>query len=105
MTALDQALAAAEAAGIRQQRIQVGDLHMNVARYGQGKPLLLLHGWPEFWLVWRPIMEQLGGAFELVAPRPTGLWRYRQTHSRSGCDGDRGPARAGHVRPHGRPGL
>ena len=68
MKALEQALAAAEVAGIRQQKIRVGDLHINVARYGRGRPLLLLHGWPEFWLVWRPIMELLGDEFELIAP-------------------------------------
>jgi pimeloyl-ACP methyl ester carboxylesterase len=68
MTALEQALAEAEAAGIRQERHQVGDLHANVARLGRGRPLLLLHGWPEFWLVWRPVMERLADAFELIAP-------------------------------------
>jgi pimeloyl-ACP methyl ester carboxylesterase len=68
MSALEQALAAAEAAGIRQQKLQVADLTMNVARYGRGRPLLLLHGWPEFWLVWRPIMERLGDLFQLIAP-------------------------------------
>ena len=68
MTALEQALAEAEAAGIRQERHQVGDLHVNVARLGRGRPLLLLHGWPEFWLVWRPVMERLADAFELIAP-------------------------------------
>ena len=24
----------------------------HVARTGAGPPLLLLHGWPEFWLTW-----------------------------------------------------
>ena len=28
----------------------------HVARIGQGQPLLLLHGWPEFWLSWEPVM-------------------------------------------------
>ncbi len=68
MTALEQALAAAEEAGIRQQKIKVGDLHVNVARFGQRQPLLLLHGWPEFWFVWRPIIELLANEFELIAP-------------------------------------
>jgi pimeloyl-ACP methyl ester carboxylesterase len=68
MSALDRALAAAEAAGITQQELQVADLTMNVARFGNGRPLLLLHGWPEFWLSWRPFMERLGDAFHLIAP-------------------------------------
>jgi pimeloyl-ACP methyl ester carboxylesterase len=40
----------------------------HVARAGQGKPLLLLHGWPEFWLTWEPVMAQLAGRYSLIAP-------------------------------------
>jgi pimeloyl-ACP methyl ester carboxylesterase len=68
MTALSKAIAAAEAAGIKQSKLPVEDLIINVARFGRGRPLLLLHGWPEFWIVWRPVMELLGDAFELIAP-------------------------------------
>lgn len=68
MTALEKALADAAAAGITQQKIDIGPLRINVARFGKGKPLLLLHGWPEFWLVWRPVMLKLGDSFELIAP-------------------------------------
>jgi pimeloyl-ACP methyl ester carboxylesterase len=39
-----------------------------VARTGRGKPLLLLHGWPEFWLTWEPVMTRLAGRFTLIAP-------------------------------------
>lgn len=68
MTTLDEALADARAAGIACTRHAVGDLSINVARCGQGPPLLLLHGWPEFWLSWRPVMERLAGTFDLIAP-------------------------------------
>ena len=37
-------------------------------RAGEGPPLLLLHGWPEFWLTWAPVMERLADRFELIAP-------------------------------------
>jgi pimeloyl-ACP methyl ester carboxylesterase len=40
----------------------------HVARTGQGHPLLLLHGWPEFWLTWEPVMARLADRFTLVAP-------------------------------------
>ena len=40
----------------------------HVARTGQGKPLLLLHGWPEFWLTWEPVMTRLADRFTLYAP-------------------------------------
>jgi pimeloyl-ACP methyl ester carboxylesterase len=40
----------------------------HVARAGAGKPLLLLHGWPEFWLTWEPLMTRLASGYTLVAP-------------------------------------
>ncbi len=40
----------------------------HVARLGTGKPLLLLHGWPEFWLTWEPVMNRLADRYTLLAP-------------------------------------
>jgi pimeloyl-ACP methyl ester carboxylesterase len=40
----------------------------HVARAGQGRPVLLLHGWPEFWLTWQPVMARLADRFTLYAP-------------------------------------
>jgi pimeloyl-ACP methyl ester carboxylesterase len=68
MTALEKAMRAAAAAGTRFDRIDTGRLNMHYARAGSGPPLLLLHGWPEFCLVWQPLMERLAGEFDLVAP-------------------------------------
>src|SRR5579871_3294639 len=68
MNALEKAFADAAAVGITQDKIEVGALRMNVARFGAGEPLLLLHGWPEFWLVWQPVMLRLGDRFQLIAP-------------------------------------
>jgi pimeloyl-ACP methyl ester carboxylesterase len=41
---------------------------LHVARTGQGPPLLLLHGWPEFWLAWEPVMQRLAHRYTLIAP-------------------------------------
>src|SRR5207248_8612381 len=40
----------------------------HVARTGTGKPLVLLHGWPEFWLTWEPVLARLADRFTLFAP-------------------------------------
>jgi len=35
---------------------------------GHGAPLLLLHGWPELWLTWEPVMARLADRYRLIAP-------------------------------------
>ncbi len=49
-----------------QLRSAGADFH--VAIDGAGPPLLLLHGWPEFWLTWEPVMRRLADRFTLIAP-------------------------------------
>jgi hypothetical protein len=34
--------------------IRANGAAFHVARTESGKPPLLLHGWPEFWLTWEP---------------------------------------------------
>jgi pimeloyl-ACP methyl ester carboxylesterase len=43
-------------------------IKVHFVRCGSGTPLLLLHGWPEFWRIWRKVIEPLGETFEVVAP-------------------------------------
>lgn len=38
------------------------------ARMGAGPVVLLLHGWPEFWLTWRHNLPVLAGHFDVIAP-------------------------------------
>lgn len=47
---------------------QVNGLRLHVARTGNGPPLLLVHGWPEFWLTWARCMRRLADRFDLIAP-------------------------------------
>lgn len=49
-------------------RVTAKGAAFHVARAGHGRPLLLLHGWPEFWLTWQPVMERLASRFTLYAP-------------------------------------
>jgi pimeloyl-ACP methyl ester carboxylesterase len=48
--------------------VRANNAAFHVARIGRGKPLLLLHGWPEFWLTWEPVMARLADRFTLHAP-------------------------------------
>jgi pimeloyl-ACP methyl ester carboxylesterase len=48
--------------------VKADGVAFHVARVGQGRPLLLLHGWPEFWLTWEPVMKRLADRFTLIAP-------------------------------------
>src|SRR3954451_14887137 len=41
---------------------------LHFARAGSGPRLVLLYGWPEFWLVWEPVMARLAGRFDLIVP-------------------------------------
>lgn len=40
----------------------------HVAEAGSGPPLVLLHGWPEFWATWEPILARLSNRYRLIAP-------------------------------------
>ena len=53
---------------IEHSRVAANGIMLHVARMGSGQPLMLLHGWPEFWLTWEPVMQRLAGRFTLIAP-------------------------------------
>ena len=63
--------------------IEANGASFNVAVAGKGRPLLLLHGWPEFWWCWAEVMDRLQDDFQLIAPdlrgfgdsdKPEGPW-------------------------------
>ena len=48
--------------------VQVGDLRLNVVERGRGKPLLLVHGYPLDHSMWREQLDDLAGAYRVIAP-------------------------------------
>lgn len=50
------------------------DLHVVTAGNASAPPIVLLHGWPETWRCWEPLIERLEG-FRLVAPDQRGFGR------------------------------
>jgi pimeloyl-ACP methyl ester carboxylesterase len=35
--------------GVEHRFVQAGDVRLHVAEAGAGKPVVLLHGWPQHW--------------------------------------------------------
>ena len=41
---------------------------LHFVRKGEGKPVILLHGWPGFWYDWRAVIPQLSKETDVIAP-------------------------------------
>jgi epoxide hydrolase 4 len=52
----------------------------HVAEAGSGPPLVLLHGWPEFWATWEPIFARLADRYRLIAPDFRGFGESENPH-------------------------
>ena len=50
------------------QHVDANGIKIHYVRHGSGPPLVLLHGWPEFWYVWRKNIPTLAKSFDVVAP-------------------------------------
>ncbi|GAA0232151.1 alpha/beta fold hydrolase [Cryptosporangium japonicum] len=54
--------------GFVTERIDVGEVVLNVRHGGSGPPLLLLHGYPETHRMWDAVLGGLAEEFTVVAP-------------------------------------
>jgi pimeloyl-ACP methyl ester carboxylesterase len=54
--------------GVEHRFVDIGGIRMHVAEAGSGKPLVLLHGWPQNWWAWRRLMPLLAGRFRVICP-------------------------------------
>ncbi len=48
--------------------IDANGIRIHYVRHGAGMPLVLLHGWPEFWRTWRKNILPLAQHFDVVVP-------------------------------------
>ncbi|MCZ7440311.1 alpha/beta hydrolase [Micromonospora sp. WMMC241] len=55
-------------AGFTEQRAQVGEVAWNYVRGGRGPALVLLHGYPQCWRMWRHLLPELARSYEVIAP-------------------------------------
>src|SRR5690242_12399376 len=75
---------------VSERRVSVGEVTLNVATAGSGPPVLLLHGFPDRWRMWRrQIPALVGGGYRVIAPdlrgfgdsdRPEAVADYRLRH-------------------------
>ena len=53
--------------------VDAGGLRMHVAECGGGEPLVLLHGWPQHWWMWRGALPALSEHYRCIVPDLRGL--------------------------------
>jgi pimeloyl-ACP methyl ester carboxylesterase len=54
--------------GVEHRYAQVGDLRVHYAEAGEGEPLILQHGWPQHWWMWRELIGPLAERYRLICP-------------------------------------
>lgn len=66
-------LALPEVPGISHSYVRAGGLSFHVAEAGEGQPLLMLHGWPQHWYMWRGVIPELAKSYRVICPDLRGL--------------------------------
>ncbi len=54
--------------GVSHRMVTAGGLRIHVAEAGSGEPLVLLHGWPQHWWMWRHVIPPLAERYRVIAP-------------------------------------
>src|SRR3954447_20975496 len=57
-----------ELPGVTHRYETVGGVRLHYAEAGEGEPLLLVHGWPQHWWMWRDFIAPLAERFRVIAP-------------------------------------
>jgi pimeloyl-ACP methyl ester carboxylesterase len=57
-----------QVAGVEHLFIDAGRLRMHLTEAGQGKPIVMLHGWPQHWYVWRRVIPLLAPHARILCP-------------------------------------
>ncbi len=54
--------------GVSHQFVEANGLSFHVAEAGSGEPLLMLHGWPQHWYMWRHVIPRLAESYRVICP-------------------------------------
>jgi pimeloyl-ACP methyl ester carboxylesterase len=52
--------------GVAHRLLHVNDVDIHVAEAGEGAPLLLIHGYPQHWYVWRKLIPELAQEHRVI---------------------------------------
>ncbi len=70
---------------VQHHYVDNGGVKIHYVTYVEGEPLLMIHGFPDFWYTWRKQMQALGDQFKVIAvdqrgynhsDKPKGVDRY-----------------------------
>jgi pimeloyl-ACP methyl ester carboxylesterase len=53
--------------------VDAGQVRLHAVIGGEGRPLLLVHGWPQTWYAWRMLMPTLARDFQVIAVDQRGI--------------------------------
>lgn len=59
--------------GVEHHFVEVRGIQLHIAEAGQGEPLLLLHGWPQHWYMWRHLLPELAISYRVLCPDMRGF--------------------------------
>ena len=71
---------------IQEKHIKTNDITLHTIIVGKGRPLILLHGFPDFWYGWKSVIPELKDKFKLIIPdmrgynlsdKPKGIQKYK----------------------------
>jgi pimeloyl-ACP methyl ester carboxylesterase len=55
-------------AGVEHEFVDAAGLRTHVATAGEGRPVLLMHGWPQHWYLWRDVIPLVAPHARVIAP-------------------------------------
>jgi len=71
---------------IEEKLIKTNGIKLHTVMIGEGPPLVLLHGFPDFWYGWKSVISGLKSKFKLIIPdmrgynlsdKPEGVEKYK----------------------------
>ena len=55
-------------AGVTHDHVDAGGVRLHVAEAGEGEPVVMVHGWPQNWWMWRHLIPPLAEHYRVICP-------------------------------------